>query len=218
MAYQPKLTPEEEAAETTRKMREQKERRKQVKQNQKEGGKKRHKQNVAKRKEKRKAERLKMKEDLATEIVTKSNRGVNAETVHNLASKGFSPTEIANICGVSFQHIYKSFPLALARGRAYRTEMVMDKNFNEALNGNDKALERELKMAGKLDQTADIQINVGQQLEQTSTEDLLSALEGEFTEVPNETEQIQTGDEGVVPESSEGDDIPAEVLDSKNQE
>lgn len=106
--------------------------------------------------------------------------------IFRLAASGLRPVDICTIVGCSTATLYNNdkFKNALLEGRAFRTNKILDINFELAVLGDSKAIDRELKMSGYLNEqpTIAIQQNIveGQQeVVESSTEDLLKQLEDE---------------------------------------
>ena len=128
----------------------------------------------------------------------KNGKDLKPKTLFELASRGLSIKDICDILGVVNQTLYNNPELkqALADGRAARKAAVMDKNFSEAMDGNDKALQRELEMSGayKKDAGQAVQVSVTAEIKQKDSVELLEylndSIEGEFTNVQNDKEVV----------------------------
>ena len=114
---------------------------------------------------------------------------VDMREVERLAKRGFSREMVAAALGVGLTTLYsrEGFQEAFERGKSARIDPVLQKNYDKALAGEDKAITRELQMAKLLEtgshSNSGVQVqiinNPAQELENT---EVLDALEGEWEE------------------------------------
>ena len=105
---------------------------------------------------------------------------VDPDRVFELAAKGLTPDFIAIALGISKSTLYARFSYELQHGKAARFAPVLEINYKKALRGEDKAIDREFKLAGvdKGDQPS-VNINIGNSASEVDDDELLNIIEGE---------------------------------------
>lgn len=196
-------------------------------------------QQMAERKAERKADRAsvrKAKQKEARDLTRLTDKpgawcekAINAKVVFELAARGLTLKSITEVLGICQQTLYNRPELsqAMSEGREARKTAALDENYRQAMSGNDKALERELKMSGAYESDATIQVNVNSQVKDTKSEDLLDYLEGRIIEgevsdtthpVQSELLQAPLGEASPVLEESQDDTTDIGEDEQRNSE